>query len=339
MNRREILVASHRRIKTSDASSRDRIEPRGRQVVSETPMSVGVLPKLSGSTDSERDRGKVTPSSSSDGLLPIRPWQTPSRPFPHQPAIDHAINQARARARAIPDKDTREHVLDVLGSTDTFLRGVEDAGWWTSSMLLRHFLAGSGKPVVVPPTVLKDFAPAKVAVRGVLQHFEDWFMANDEDIKDSRYGWPTLDLEDGERRVVGGPDAAPGSAVGDRVMWEKTMSGAGILDPDHLSDAQASFGGATVQGYGRFVLERHDNVVTISGYIDLLVSDEYTFDSEDIFNPGFRHLEPAGVARSFELKTTPWRVPYYVRVLLDDDGHPVNMQTQAGDASIPAMPR
>lgn len=287
----------------------------------------------------DRQRMPTAGAATDDVWQPPSSFQTSSRPKPHQPATAHAINRARAQARSIADTATRDQVLDVLRGADTFLQGLEDAGWWTSSMLLRHFLAGSGKPVTVPSTVLRGFAPAQDAIEGVLHHFDTWFMANDEEVKDRHYGWPTLDLEDGERRVVGGPDSGPGTALDDRVLWQRSMSGAGILDSDHLSDAQASFGGATMEGYGRFVLERHGDTITIAGYIDLRAWDEYKFDPEDIYNPGFRHLEPAGIGRRFELATSPWRVPYFARVRLGRDGRPIGIETQVGDASIPAMPR
>lgn len=205
-------------------------------------------------------------------------------------------------------------------------------------MLLRHFLSGSGAPVTVPPTVLRDFAPAQPAIDRVMEHFDDWFLG--KTVKgDSRYGYPTLEIADGERRVVGGTLSDPAGGQTERVLWEAPMTGAGILDPDHLSDAQASFGGATMQGFGRFVMERHGNVVTVSGDIDLRVRDIYRFDPTDIFNPGFRHLEPAGVGRSFELATTTWRVPYFARILLDNYGRPSSLGTQIGDTAIPAVPR
>jgi hypothetical protein len=251
-------------------------------------------------------------------------------------AIAHALNGARTQAASISDEATRERVLDVLRGAGTFLHAAEERRWWTASMLFRHFLAGSGTTVTVPSSLLSGFAPAEDAVRAVDAHFQNWLLGK---LPDSRWGSPTVGLHDGQRIVVGGPgaEAHPGSAS--RVLWQASFPGAGIFDSDHFSDAQASIGGGTMNGLGRFVIERHGQVVTASGYIDFHATDRYTFDKNDVFNPGFRHLEPAGIGEAFDVKTSAWRVPYFARVLLDDQGKPISIARQWGGSDIPgALP-
>jgi hypothetical protein len=242
--------------------------------------------------------------------------------------IPQSFRLAHETALAIQDSTSREDALDGLEGARLFFESWERKNWWSAYRALDHFLEGSGRPLEVDAHILHDFDLAQEAVEDVEGHFENWLMGR---LEDSVVGNPTLEIQDGERLIVGGDGSGPTENLDDRVFWEAGLSGVGegivpdmnleaiMSINDIFSEAQALFGGATVEGFGYFEMERFGNRVLISGFIDFRVTDVYGFNEGDWLNRGLRDLEPNGLAMSFDLSTPNWRRPFHAVISIEND--------------------
>jgi len=325
------------------------------------PKSLSSGPKISGDADIRTPKRHETPRSTTvsqrrnkasrktgsnilaqedRALIATEEGPVANRPMPSRAATEYAVSAAKERANSLGSHEARESSLRAIRSAQSFIHDFDIEGHHTSADLLRHYLLGTGSTVVLPADFLDQWSPAQNAVSDVDGHFEAWLMGQ---LADDRFGSPILTIQDGERIFVGGDESGPAADPGDRIKWEATFAGIGdavigrgnqnhqtrdfiaaLTNLDFFNEAMTTFGGGTAQGFGYFVLERHGDTVTVGGLIDYRFRDTYKFDWADTFNPGFRHLQSNGIAKEFEIYTTPMRSGFNATIQLEN-GDPVSI--------------
>lgn len=257
------------------------------------------------------------------------------------PARDSALRLVETRERQVEDLEderTQQGVRRSLSWTRRLLRRADIHGWPTASRLLTHYLLGSGEPVEIPAGLVRDYEPVKLAERDVLDLYEDWLVGRRPD---SQHAYPVRRLGDGEVAHIGGTPEGPSDDLGQRMVWEAAFAGAGEsllglrgLGPamvgDVISEAHATIGGGSLQGFGFLILERRGSTVHVSGTIDFRVEDSYDFDSGAWFLQA--PLEQHGFARRFVVTTDTWRRPIEGRIAFDRNNNPVSAVLRFADA-------
>jgi len=169
----------------------------------------------------------------------------------------------------------------------------------------RHYIEGSGEPLVVDSRIVRDYGPVKDAEIKTLGYLTDWMTGRRTD---SQFGRPWIDLEDGERIVVGNMSDDP-TDLGSLVRWE-----AGFAAPsrtyhpnDQSSEARRTFNAGTLESYSQLVFERHGDRIAITGYVIFRVFDRYDFEPDHPLK--FKALEDYGDAQSYDISTTLWVRP------------------------------
>ena len=108
--------------------------------------------------------------------------------------------QQRHQHRLDQLEQREEELASARWRSETFLGVANNLGYGEAVRAHKHYLEGSGKPLVVDAEVARDYGPVNDAEQGILGLMSEWFMGIRTD---SVFGDPWLDLEDGERIVLG----------------------------------------------------------------------------------------------------------------------------------------
>jgi len=216
---------------------------------------------------------------------------------------DDDLEDMRGQIRPVAELEQAQMWLSEL-TVEKALEFFESAGFDTAHRLLSHYLEGSGRPVTIPTSVVREYGGVESAEEVVIGQFRSWLAG---EIMDSRFGRPTLRIGDGETLVIGGDGQTPTSELAHRVRWFESFSGAGDSFRLHeiAEEALWAVGGGTVWGYGYVVLERQGDEIAVSGFIDFRVEDEYDFAKNH--PAGLDKLATLGEAAEFEVCSSLWR--------------------------------
>jgi hypothetical protein len=181
----------------------------------------------------------------------------------------------------------------------------------------RHYVEGSGEPLIIESRIVRDYGPVRDAQVKTLGYLTDWFTG---ERTDSQFGRPWSDLKDGQRVIVGNMSDDP-TDLGSFVRWE-----AGFAAPsetyhpsDQSSEARRTFNAGTLESYSQLAFERHGDQIEISGFVIFRVFDRYDFEPDHRLK--FKALEDYGDAQSFDISTTFWVRP--ISGWMDISGKPV----------------
>ncbi len=208
--------------------------------------------------------------------------------------------------------------------------------WPVAADMMETWLDGGLKPGAVYRVTAdwaRAFAPVRTAEAEVKKEFENWLNAK-EDFEDSNYGFPTIEITDGESCEIGDLRLIDTVWLRDDEAEDKQRR---LLDPHRIkraaweesfetplwrwfTDGRNAVGNANVIGVARLELERRGDWVKVHGKILFQLQDRYDWNAEDdlrfphtylssipAFSPrDLNELERFRVPNSFDVRSEPW---------------------------------
>ena len=164
--------------------------------------------------------------------------------------------------------------------------------------------------MTIPADVVRDNSAIQEAEREVVQFFEEWLGGSR---CDSIFGLPAVHLRDGDKVIIGQSRIDSDDDLNRQVHWQSVFVGAGDRKGDWdvdrslelFGELQFTIGSRHVDGFGHVVMERDENTVYVSGFIDFRVRDVYDFAEGQVI--GLDLLEMEGEAKPFDVFTPTWR--------------------------------
>ena len=228
-----------------------------------------------------------------------------STPFPGIRDVEDEGAQQRYQDYVTELQVHEDDVGDANRRSWIFRNTAGGVGYDEAERAYKHYVEGSGEPLVVDAAIVKGYEPVDKAQSVILQHLTHWLSGR---LHDPRFGRPWLGLADGGQITIG-KESFDADRVAGLVHWETTFDGPGELyeDADAWTEARAIFNAGTLQSFSQVDLERHGDRIEISGFVKLRVVDRYDFEEGHILKA--KVLEDHADAKSFDISTTFWVRP------------------------------